>query len=603
MSPASGLRGLTRGAATRVRRWTGAARAVAGRSAAQTRRGLRARFGVTGVPEAAWPPSPAALSAGLPTAVCLFPVPPPLGLSRWLWGTTTAGNDGGDRTEVRLGLRVGTGTEAGPGEFYLRDLAPVLAHRPWQNAARSPGLVVVCRAGEATAVHAELRRLGLHREALVLDDPGDSRRTDLWSLTTVIVIPEREGDDGGHLQREAQALGLVVLRHRPDRPLPTDLGDPGQRREAGRAARLELVRQGPPLLPDVTRPTASVHVTAEPRRVVIAGHDLKFAEALADHLRGDGHEVHMDRWAGHARHDPEASRQSAAWADVVLCEWALGNAVWYSCHAPRHLRLVTRVHLQEAATDFPARVRTERLDRAVFVAEHVRRQVIRDHGWPAERSVVVPNAVEVPAEAPSRDPDTRFRLGLVGMVPSRKGLHTALDLLATLRREDPRFTLSLRGRTPDDVPWLLVRPAERDYFQSQLQRIPSDPLLQDAVEFSPHGPDMDRWYATVGVVLSTSEFESFHFTLPDGAVHGAVPRSLAWPGADLLYPESWLEAGVSDLAASIRQATADPRTWREAALAAREEISLRYGQESVLPRLAEEILGVRPDHRSIPSPG
>ncbi|MBD4582840.1 hypothetical protein GUG60_27280, partial [Xanthomonas citri pv. citri] len=68
-----------------------------------------------------------------------------------------------------------------------------------------------------------------------------------------------------------------------------------------------------------------VRVTAEPRRVVVAGHDLKFAGALMDRLRADGHEVRVDAWRGHARHDVERSRALAAWADVVHCEWSLGN--------------------------------------------------------------------------------------------------------------------------------------------------------------------------------------------------------------------------------------------------------------------------------------
>ncbi|WP_421020689.1 hypothetical protein, partial [Klebsiella pneumoniae] len=89
----------------------------------------------------------------------------------------------------------------------------------------------------------------------------------------------------------------------------------------------------------------------------------------------------------------DASRALAGWADVVLCEWMLGNVVWYSRHAPRRVRVTARAHLQEVTTGFPARVRHARLDAVVAVAEHVRAALVRDHGVPAARTLVVPNAV------------------------------------------------------------------------------------------------------------------------------------------------------------------------------------------------------------------
>ena len=145
-----------------------------------------------------------------------------------------------------------------------------------------------------------------------------------------------------------------------------------------------------------------------------------------------------------------------------------------------------------------------------------------------------------------------------------------------------------------DAPGLLVadRPAAAAYYGEQLRRLREDPLLAEAVRWDPHGPDMGAWYAGVGVALSVSDFESFHFTLPDGAVHGCLPRSLAWAGADLLYPRDWLHPDVDALARSIRSATADARVWRAAAAEARDVVAATYAEDHVIPRLARRILGV-----------
>ena len=108
---------------------------------------------------------------------------------------------------------------------------------------------------------------------------------------------------------------------------------------------------------------------------------------------------------------------------------------------------------------------------------------------------------------------------------------------------------------------------------------------------------MSAWYASVGTVLSTSAFESFHFTLPDGAAHGRLPRSLAWAGADLLYPADWLAPDTAALAASVRAATADPEAWADAAARAREFVARTYAAELVLPALADVVLGTRAPRR------
>ncbi|HEV2536226.1 MAG TPA: glycosyltransferase family 1 protein, partial [Streptosporangiaceae bacterium] len=88
---------------------------------------------------------------------------------------------------------------------------------------------------------------------------------------------------------------------------------------------------------------SSPRANKAPLRVVIAGHDLKFFTPLLSYLRMQpGLEVRLDHWAALGQHDPAASRELAAWADVVVCEWCGPNAVWYSRHKRRGSRLLVR---------------------------------------------------------------------------------------------------------------------------------------------------------------------------------------------------------------------------------------------------------------------
>ncbi|UTX35553.1 hypothetical protein NNL26_04820 [Micrococcus luteus] len=460
--------------------------------------------------------------------------------------------------------------------------------------AGAPGLHTVLMTDPASrrALTAALRTAGGRLPGVLVvacPDPataaGRARVLAVLGLVDAVLAPEGTRLDPP-LARVAARAGRAVIG--PDRAAETW----ERLAAAGRAARLDSLTPaeaaGPP-----AAPAPRVRVTAEPRRVVVAGHDLKFAGALMDRLRADGHEVRVDAWRGHARHDVERSRALAAWADVVHCEWSLGNLAWYSRHLDsphRTTRLTSRLHLQEAGTAFPSRVRQDALDEWVFVAEHVRAQVLRDTRFPAARTSVVPNAVAVPPTLPDGDDDRRFVLGLVGVLPERKGLHRALDLLATLRRVEPRHTLRIRGHHPEEVGWMAQRPTAAAYYRAQLRRIETDPMLAGAVAWDPHGPDMPAWYARVGVALSVSDFESFHFTLPDGAAHGCLPAALAWAGADLLYPAAWLSPDVATMAEALRRATADARAWRSAVAQARVHVGHHYDTAPVTRRLTDAVI-------------
>lgn len=591
-------------AGARLRRWAGRARVVgeraavtagdAGTSALRAARGAR---GAATLPERTW----RAADVHVPDAAAALPLPAAAALRRALTGGRVPSLDAfsplgprpADAPAVLL-LPV-----AGPaaGGWSVEAAAELAARRctDLETPPGTPGLhtVLVTDPASRRALIAALRTAGARLPGVVLvacPDPataaGRARFLAALGLVDAVLAPEGTRLDPVLASLAARA-GRAVIG--PDRAAETW----ERLAAAGRGARLAALTPAEAAGPHAAS-APRVRVTAEPRRVVVAGHDLKFAGALMERLRADGHEVRVDAWRGHARHDVERSRALAAWADVVHCEWSLGNLAWYSRHLDsphRTTRLTSRLHLQEAGTAFPSRVRQDALDEWVFVAEHVRAQVLRDTRFPATRTSVVPNAVAVPPALPDGDDDRRFVLGLVGVLPERKGLHRALDLLATLRRTEPRFTLRIRGHHPEEVGWMAQRPAAAAYYRAQLRRIETDPLLAGAVTWDPHGPDMPAWYARVGVALSVSDFESFHFTLPDGAAHGCVPRSLAWAGSDLLYPCDWLAPTTSGLAEQVRSVTKRAANWEEAAVASRRMIVDTFDEKVVLPRLAAVILG------------
>ena len=313
-----------------------------------------------------------------------------------------------------------------------------------------------------------------------------------------------------------------------------------------------------------------------PLRVVVAGHDLKFFTPLLSYLRMQPDlEVRLDQWAALGKHDPAASRELAAWADVVVCEWCGPNAVWYSRRKRRGSRLLVRLHRFELRSPYPGQLKIGAVNQVVCVSKHYARLTREYTGWPDTKVATVPNALDVAQlDRPKLD-GARFHLGMVGMVPSRKRLDLALDVLEELRRDDDRYLLFVKSGMPWEHWWVWQNPAEREHYADVLRRVQRSPLLRGAVVFDDAGPDVPAWLRRVGFVLSTSDDESFHVAPAEGMVSRAVPVLRHWPGAETIYDMRWIHRGPAEMAAAILAVAGDD-DWRAAGDAAHAQAAAAF---------------------------
>jgi glycosyltransferase involved in cell wall biosynthesis len=318
----------------------------------------------------------------------------------------------------------------------------------------------------------------------------------------------------------------------------------------------------------VAAPAAGV----TPLRVVIAGHDLKFFTPLIQYFKLQPDlEIRVDQWAALGEHDEAQSRELAEWADVIICEWCGPNAVWYSRHKKRSARLLVHLHRFELYSPYPGQVKIGNVDQVICVSDHYA-QLTRDKtGWPAAKVITVANPLNVTQlDRPKLD-GARFNLGLIGIVPSRKRLDLALDLLEELRRDDDRYQLYVKSGMPWEHWWVWQHQEERAHYSEAFRRIQRSPLLQGAVVFDDAGPDVPAWLRRIGVVLSVSDDESFHMAPAEGMASRAVPVIRHWPGAETIYDKRWIEETPADMATAIAALSAPP-AWEEARQAAHRDV-------------------------------
>ena len=329
------------------------------------------------------------------------------------------------------------------------------------------------------------------------------------------------------------------------------------------------------------RGTAEGAEGAAKLRVAVAGHDLKFFRPLLEHLRLQPDlEVRVDQWSALGKHDVAVSRELAAWADVVICEWCGPNAVWYSKHKRRGSRLLVRLHRFELTSPYPAQVKIGAVDQVICVSKHYARLCRERTGWPQTKVVTVPNALDIAQlDRPKLD-GARFHLGMIGVVPSRKRVDLALDVLAELRREDDRYMLFIKSGMPWEHWWVWQHQAERDHFNDALRRTQRSGLLRGAVVFDDAGPDVAVWLRRVGFMLSTSDDESFHVAPAEGMAARSVPVLRHWPGAETIYDMRWIHRGPAEMAAAIAALDGE-QAWREAGEAAHEQAAGRFALPQV----------------------
>lgn len=293
-------------------------------------------------------------------------------------------------------------------------------------------------------------------------------------------------------------------------------------------------------------------------RLLIAGHDLKFIVDAVPEL-SQFFDIRLDEWKGHASHDEKKSRECLEWAEYIWCEWLLGNAEWYAANKKPNQKLVVRMHRMELARNHGEVFNVDAVDAVVAVSPFfLERMLERFPNIPRHRARLIYNYVRANDYEISASSEKLHTLGMIGILPSKKGFKDALMVLRELRNKDNRFCLKVFGKRPSDLYWIERDPQQMAYYKECEQFI-ADYALGDCVEFLGH-VDIKKGLAlhNVGYVLSMSEsdlalpgFESFHLAIADAFCVRAVALIKHWPGAEMIWPEKYIYQSASGISEKI----------------------------------------------------
>ncbi|GIO26922.1 glycosyltransferase [Ornithinibacillus bavariensis] len=282
------------------------------------------------------------------------------------------------------------------------------------------------------------------------------------------------------------------------------------------------------------------------KKVVFAGHDLKFATGLINDLKlKPDIEVKIDKWDSHDAHDEEFSEKCLEWADVIFCEWGLGNAVWYSKYKKSNQKLLVRMHRQELETFYPNKFVLENINKIIAISPYIFEEFYRKFKFPRKKMQMIFNYVDMSKYTLTKLEGSQYNIGMIGISPKLKRIDIALDIFERLWEKDNRYKLYAKGRMPSEYNWIWNNDEQRQYYEEQFSRIEKSNWGKNVI-FSGFGSDVNEWLENIGFILSTSDYESFHLAVAEGMASGAYPIIRNWDGVRTIYKKDWIFNSIDD---------------------------------------------------------
>lgn len=335
---------------------------------------------------------------------------------------------------------------------------------------------------------------------------------------------------------------------------------------------------------------SNIPLSSKKINVLLAGADFKFAGDIVETLyQREDINLQVDLFKANATPQPETSRSYLAWADVVIAEFASKNAIWYSNNISKSQKLIVHLHGYELISEWIDELNINNVHSIIVASEFYRQKALTLKGWPESKVKVISNSVKVVDLLRPKSLDSRFHIGIVGIVPILKRPDRALDLLEELLKIDSRYFLHIRGHSPWNYAWEWKKAAHQDSYRLFYQRIKENKMLKEHIIFEPFSPDMGNWLKKIGWMLSTSTRETFHMAAVEAATSGAIPIAWEREGSREIIGEDFNVLNTSEAVARILATNTSEDTYRDYSERAHEFAVSRYESEFIGEKWVDEI--------------
>ena len=238
-----------------------------------------------------------------------------------------------------------------------------------------------------------------------------------------------------------------------------------------------------------------------------------------------------------ARHDvrtcytnkEQEIESSVEWADIVWLEWAnsITAHVTHKIPSVSQKKVICRIHSYEVLHGYLPRIDWSKIDKAIFVANHV-----RDIAFETCPSIInetechiIENGVDLQKFTFSqRKPG--FNIAVVGNINYKKNPAMWVEVMSRLVTLNSHYTLKVAG----DFQELQYK----YYFENIIRKLG----IEKNIKFCGRIKDIPEWFESekINYLLTTSVFESFGYGIAEAMAMGYKPLIHSFPGADANWP-------------------------------------------------------------------
>lgn len=239
------------------------------------------------------------------------------------------------------------------------------------------------------------------------------------------------------------------------------------------------------------------------------------------------------------------------WADICWFEWcdelvAYGSKVELS----KTKQIICRLHSYEAFTDYPINVNWANVDKVIFIAKHIRDNVLKKvSSLKIEQIAVIPNGIDL-KKYNFKPRKIGFNIAYVGYLNYKKGTMLLLHTFKAIFDKDNRYKLYIAGNFQDEREVL--------YYKQMIVEMG----LERNVIYDGWQDNLNKWLDDKNYILCTSLLESQNMSVMQAMAKGIKPLVHNFVGCKLIYPEKYVWNCYSDIFKIIEEQKYNSQEYR-----------------------------------------
>jgi glycosyltransferase involved in cell wall biosynthesis len=173
----------------------------------------------------------------------------------------------------------------------------------------------------------------------------------------------------------------------------------------------------------------------------------------------------------------------------------------------------------------PAHVDWRKADKLILVNQNVAQVLDQLHNIHVDREIIH-NGVDLKRFTAPENKACGKKICSLGYINYKKNPALLLYCFKAIHNWDPEFKFYIAGQHQD--------PRIKIYMDHMLGRLDIPVYLENWID------DVPAYLRDKDFVISTSLFESFHYSIAEGMASGVLPLVHAWPGSENIYPPEYL---------------------------------------------------------------